>query len=101
MNTFGLKGTYSIIWGSVHSLIFFLLTITWYIYELYIWISENKIKEVDIQHILEDIKTISNADKQDILPVIEGIQKHMDRVKGINDKVILGIMLNILQEEAL
>lgn len=71
------------------------------IYELYIWISENKIKEVDIQHILEDIKTISNADKQDILPVIEGIQKHMDRVKGINDKVILGSMLNILQEEAL
>lgn len=69
------------------------------IYELYIWISQNKIKEVDIQYVLEDIKKLSQENPEGITPVIAQVQKHIDSVEDINDKVILGIIIEILQEE--
>lgn len=59
------------------------------IHELYTLISKNMIKEVDINYILEDLKSLVDYENENISQVINKVEEHILAITNVNDKVIL------------
>ena len=59
------------------------------IHELYTLISKNMIKEVDINYILEDLKSLVDYENENISQVINKVEEHILAINDVNDKVIL------------
>lgn len=68
------------------------------IYELYLWVSDSNIKDIDMQYILEDLNSLSQYEVIDIEKSIQKVEEHFNSVDDINDKIILHSVLDIFTE---
>ncbi|MPQ44223.1 FUSC family protein [Clostridium tarantellae] len=66
------------------------------IYELYMWIKNNKLKKKDIQYILEDFKTLVEYNYVQVKQFKKEFRKYIKHTKVISDKIVLSNLIEIL-----
>lgn len=69
------------------------------IYELYIWITTNKIKSFDIKYVMEDIKLLLITHPNDLEKTINGIKKLIEIAQDVSDRIVLNMIIQILREQ--
>ncbi|MGL5244040.1 MAG: FUSC family protein [Sarcina sp.] len=66
------------------------------IYELYMWIKNNKVKRQDIQYILEDMKRLVEYNYLQVKQIKKEFRKYIKHTKAISDKIVLSNLMSIL-----
>ena len=68
------------------------------IYQLYTLVGISKIKNNNVEHMVEDLKLLSNIDNIDINKEIKNVEEHIKTANGIDNKIIFSSIKGILSE---
>lgn len=68
------------------------------IYQLYVLIRRSKIKHNNVEHMIDDLRMLSNPVNGDIDMTIKTVEEHIKSTKGIDNKIIFASIRSVLAE---